>query len=109
MLMQHEPAAQRVNVILDADFGAEEASAFKELVREALLLHPKEICLDCGSLNFIDSTGLGLLTLARTEAKRHKCDVRLVNVVAEHTRKVLQLMKFDELFKMTTTRGGAAR
>ena len=93
--------SNQMTIVLEETLTADMASAFKRLVQEALAANPKDLVLDCSSLTYIDSTGLGLLTLARGEAMRNKCNVSLDNVNHAHTKKVLQLVKFDKLFKIT--------
>jgi anti-anti-sigma factor len=87
-----------VVVRLDQTLASEAGAMFRGLVREALTRSPKQLHIDCTLVTYIDSTGLGLLSLARTEASRQGCQVRLVNVPAGHPRKVLELVHFDKLF-----------
>lgn len=79
--------------VLDAEQGA----AFRKNVQQALVRNPQLLEIDCNQLTYIDSTGLGLLTLARTDAQRIGCKVSLTGVKS-HPRKVLDMMKFDQLF-----------
>ncbi|MBI1308967.1 MAG: STAS domain-containing protein [Proteobacteria bacterium] len=90
-----------VTVVMDTTLNAEEASTFRAMVREALASSPKELVLDCSVLSYVDSTGLGLLTLARSEAARIGATVKLHNVNNGHTRKVLELVRFDQMFAIT--------
>lgn len=81
--------------VLDAEHGA----TFRKNIQQALVRNPQELEVDCSQLTYIDSTGLGLLTLARTEAQRINCKIRLTGV-CNHPRKVLEMMKFDQLFSI---------
>ncbi len=85
---------------LDQTLASEVGAQFKSLIRDALARTPKELHLDCRRITYIDSTGLGLLSLARTEAGRQGCTVKLINVPQGHPRKVLELVHFDRLFGM---------
>lgn len=98
-----------VTLVLEAALNAEGAPVFRGMVREALARSPKELVLDCTSLNYIDSTGLGLLTLAKSEASRIGCVVKLYNVSNGHTRKVLELVRFDQMFPIIYAKAEAAQ
>jgi len=68
----------------------------------ALSRAPRLLTLECHELVYIDSTGLGLLTLAKGEAERVGCKIALNHVprpgaVAD----VLALVHFDSLFPIT--------
>ncbi|NBX85779.1 MAG: anti-sigma factor antagonist [Proteobacteria bacterium] len=86
---------------LPPQLNAEVGSQFRTKIREALGRSPKQLTIDCTHLTYIDSTGLGLLTLARSEAARIGCQITLANVGNNHPRKVLELMKFNQLFTIT--------
>lgn len=105
--MMLQPGGNKTSMVLTLDetLGAEIAPAFRDLIREALSHSPKTLELDCTSLTYIDSTGLGLLTLTRSEATRLGCSVKLVNVNNGHTRKVLELVKFDQIFPISYAEG----
>lgn len=80
------------------------ATTFHTTIQDVLGRSPRQLQLDCREVEYIDSTGLGLLTLARSEAGRIGCQVSLVDVprpgvVAD----VLTLVHFDHLFPITFT------
>lgn len=87
-----------VTLVLPETLDAQQGHAFRQAIRDALTRSPQEMTLDCGKLTYVDSTGLGLLSLANTEAKRLGCKVVLSNLSNGHVRKVLELMQFDRLF-----------
>lgn len=105
MNLQPGTTKTSMTLVLDSTLGAEVAPAFRDLIREALSHSPKTLELDCSSLTYIDSTGLGLLTLTRSEATRLGCNVKLTNVNNGHTRKVLELVKFDQVFSISYADG----
>lgn len=100
MLMKPISSTQ-VSIELDNALTAEMGGDFRKVVRDALARSPRELVLDCAQLSYIDSTGLGLLTLARNEAGRLGCTVSLNNVKNAHTRQVLEMVRFDQLFAFT--------
>lgn len=85
---------------LPTSFGAAQASAFREGIRKALARAPREMLIDCTQITYIDSTGLGLLALAQSEAARVGCQVKLANVLNAHVRNLLTLMQYEQLFPL---------
>ena len=80
------------------------SQTFHSAIQEVLGRSPRQLQLDCAQVQYIESTGLGLLTLAKAEAERIGCQVSLTNVqrpgvVAD----VLTLVHFDHLFPITFT------
>jgi anti-anti-sigma factor len=94
----HILSPQSVGLSLGENFGASQASQFRERTREALSRGPRELFIDCTALTYIDSTGLGLLALAQGEAAKFGCMVKLANVVNSHVRHLLGLMHYDKIF-----------
>lgn len=104
--MELGPLTNRsITLTLAPTLDAERATAFRQLVREALDTKPETLNIDMHNLTYIDSTGLGLLTLARGEADRIGCVVKLTQLPPGHPRKVLELMKFDLLFSIGYIQG----
>lgn len=89
---------QTITLALGPTLNAEYGQTFRMLVRQALEQAPTTLDIDMGDLTFIDSTGLGMLTLTRNEAEPLGCEVRLINLRPGHPRKVIELMCFDKLF-----------
>jgi anti-anti-sigma factor len=90
-----------VSIILDANLNADNSSEMREHVRDALARTPRELIFDCGKLIYIDSTGLGLLMLARAESVKLGCKVRLANLISAHVREIMDHMQFQQLFEMS--------
>ena len=65
----------------------------------ALYSQGPELCVDLGRVNFIDSTGLGMLVGVLKEAREMDGDVRLVNAGRE-VRRILQVTGLEALFEM---------
>lgn len=104
--MELSPLINRsITLTLGDTLDAESATPFRNLVREALDAKPETLNIDMHNLTYIDSTGLGLLTLARGEAERIACTVKLTQLPPGHPRKVLELMKFDLLFSIGYIQG----
>ena len=93
---------QHARISLPPRLDSTQAQPFRNAIQQALSTRLKRLELDCTALEYLDSTGLGLLTLARGEAEVSGCTVLLTNVrwpgpVAD----VLMLVHFDHLFPMT--------
>lgn len=58
-----------------------------------------EICVDCGQLTYLDSSGLGLLLVLRDRARNLGCAVALVDC-REGVRDILNTVQFGRLFRM---------
>ena len=95
-------APQHARLAMPARLDSSQAQAFRSAIQQLLSGSLKRLELDCTDLEYLDSTGLGLLTLARGEAQVVGSTVTLTNIrwpgaVAD----VLMLVHFDQLFPMT--------
>jgi anti-sigma B factor antagonist len=77
-----------------------------ELLR-ALYTQGPELWVDLGRVNFIDSTGLGMLVGVLKEARELDGDVRLINAGRE-VRRILQVTGLEALFEENAARNGTA-
>ena len=66
---------------------------FRETVHELLCMGQKRILLNLGEVNYIDSSGIGELISAYAAAKKHGCDLKLLNL----TKKVHDLLQITKL------------
>lgn len=89
---------KRITISLTHALDAEQAPTFRNLVKQALDHKPLTLAINMKDLTYIDSTGIGMLVLANTDAKRVGCEVRLTNLGTGHPRKVLELMRCDQIF-----------
>lgn len=58
-----------------------------------------KVVVDMGSVDYMDSSALGMLLLLREYVGEGKADIRLVNSSGE-IRSILQVSNFDQLFKI---------
>ena len=86
------------SIILDESFDFESHKAFRDMVKTIIAKRPEMLIIDFNHVDYIDSSALGMLMLARQEASSIDCDIKLVNVEGGHTLNVLKLVKFDTLF-----------
>lgn len=65
---------------------------------QALYSQGPELWVDLGRVNFIDSTGLGMLVGVLKEARELNGDIRLINAGRE-VRRILQVTGLEALFE----------
>ncbi len=82
-----------------------ETEALGSLLEKTLCEH-KAIVLDLRDVNFVDSSGLGTMVRALTNARRVKGDLKLCNV-PETIVKVLKMTHLDKLFEIHASEEGA--
>lgn len=67
--------------------------AFRDLVDKLGAVHSKPVVFDLSNLEFIDSSGLGMLIIARNLAQKKNVDFRL-SKPRDSVRRVLEIAKF---------------
>jgi anti-sigma B factor antagonist len=72
----------------------EESAAVRDLVLELLGKGHKQILLNLGAVDYIDSVGLGSLVAAFTSVRRQGGELKLVNV----TDRVTDIMQMTKLY-----------
>lgn len=83
---------------LDQSFDFESHKDFRECIKTILEKKAKSLSIDFAKVEYIDSSALGMLMLARTEATQHECQLELINLREGHAKNVLNLVKFDQMF-----------
>jgi len=76
-----------------------------DMLKEAFstwLQSAHKFVFDCSNLEFLDSTGLGVLLLCLKEAMKKDGDIRLA-AVNETVRMVLEITRADEIFQVFPT------
>jgi len=74
----------------------EESNAFREKIKELLMAGKKKIVLNVANVNYIDSTGVGVL-VACFSARSHDAALKLANVWSRF-REVLQMTRLLTVF-----------
>ena len=83
-------------IVLDENFTFDQHKSFRGILKEALHDNGR-VDIDFRNVRYIDSAGLGMLMLARHEAKNMNCDLRLMNIQPD-TMEILRLVQFDRQF-----------
>jgi anti-anti-sigma factor len=87
-------------IIPDTSFGADQESNFKEMLEGILKNKPTNIFINLTKLEYIDSTALGLMVLAKRESNAQNCAVTLIKPKDDNVLSILKITKFDEIFPM---------
>jgi len=75
----------------------EESNAFREKIKELLMAGKKKIVLNVANVNYIDSTGVGVLVACFNSARLHDAALKLANVWSRF-REVLQMTRLLTVF-----------
>jgi len=71
----------------------------KERLYKAIDEHKKDLVLDCGQLNYIDSTGLGVFVAVLKKVKQMDKEIQIVNL-KESIKKLFVITSLDTLFNI---------
>ncbi|MDH4169008.1 MAG: STAS domain-containing protein [Acidimicrobiia bacterium] len=82
----------------DLDMGS--APAVRQAIVGAIAAGDTRLVIDLGSVDFIDSVGLGVIIGARRRARSNGGDVVLARLT-ESTRQVFALVELDQIFDVT--------
>lgn len=84
-------------ILVDKDFNFETHKSFRNAIKESLESGAKEIVLEFKEVEYMDSTALGLLMVAKDTATEVDCEIKLQHV-AGYARKILEMSQFDKKF-----------
>ena len=101
MIQVKETGANAFDIKLGKSFDFECHRDFRAAIKKIGEDHAKSVTIDFGDVEYIDSSALGMLMLARHEAENNNCNIELYNVKNEHTKNVLSLVKFDQMCKIS--------
>ena len=73
------------------------AQQFKESLYHVVDASDKDVTIDCGSLNYIDSTGLGIFVGALKKTKLNGRNIYITNM-KDNIKKLFVITGLDKLF-----------
>jgi anti-sigma B factor antagonist len=82
----------------------EESAVLRDMVRDLLGKGHKQILLNLGDVNYIDSSGLGALVSSFTSARKQGGELKLLNL----TDRVTDLMQMTKLYTIFDVRDDEA-
>ena len=86
-------------IMIDKDFNFETHKSFRNSIKESLESGAKEIILEFKEVEYMDSTALGLLMVAKDTANEVDCAIKLKSV-AGYALKILEMSQFDQKFEI---------
>ena len=99
LTIREEFLADYVKVFISGEIDIYTAQKFKEKLYEVIETGGRDIRIDCSSLNYIDSTGLGIFVGALKKTKLSGREIYLENM-KENIRKLFVITGLDKLFIM---------
>ncbi len=85
-------------VELDGDImGGSESGDFRNIIYEAIEDDNLNVVIDLAKVNWMNSSGLGLLISGLTTIRSSGGDIKLVNM-SERVRRTLQITKLESIF-----------
>ena len=94
----NEISTNKYTILLEETFDFESHKDFRSNLKDIMEKKPQYLGIDFSHVEYIDSSALGMLMLAKHEAEQKKCDLELINLKDGHAKSVLSLVKFDQLF-----------
>lgn len=100
MIQVTEKSAGAFDIKLTKSFDFECHRDFRNAIKKISDEKARSLTIDFGDVEYIDSSALGMLMLARQEAENIDCTIELYNLQEGHTKNVLSLVNFDKMFKI---------
>lgn len=88
--------------------GGPESDEFRAIIDEAIKNQQSHVVLDMGKVNWMNSSGLGMLMNALTNLRSSGGDLKLANM-SERTRRPIQITRLDSVFEEYDTVEDAVR
>jgi len=77
--------------------GGPEADEFRSIIDKAIMDEKNKVVIDMGRVNWMNSSGLGMLMNALTNLRSSGGDLKLANL-SERTRRPIQITRLDSVF-----------
>ncbi|MGY3454447.1 STAS domain-containing protein [Bradyrhizobium sp. USDA 4353] len=97
MQMQIDRAGGQI--AMSGEFTFTDHIPFKQMVTEIFASPGRSVVIDLSKLDFIDSAGLGMLLLARDEAKKSDREL-ILRRPSGQVKRMFSVTKFNTLFKV---------
>lgn len=95
-LKKHDES--KYEIVLEKSFDFENHADFRSFVKKLIDDKATELSINFEGVEYIDSSALGMLMLAKHETDLHECKLFLSNVKDGHAKDILSLVKFDQIF-----------
>jgi anti-sigma B factor antagonist len=97
LIMKEERMEHAEKVALRGEIDIYTAAQFKENLYRLVDNSVKDIVIDCGGLDYIDSTGLGIFVGALKKARLTNRNISIENL-RDNIRKLFNITGLDKLF-----------
>lgn len=98
MIKLKELGDSKYEIVLAKSFDFENLNDFRGFLQKVTEEKAKSLVINFQEVEYIDSSALGMLMLAKHETDNSQCDLKLSNVQDGHAKDVLHLVKFNQLF-----------
>lgn len=99
LIIREEKQEQGTVVFVSGEIDIYTAQRFKERIYNIVDSNESDITIDCSSLNYIDSTGLGIFVGALKKTKLKGKDIHIRNI-SDNIKKLFIITGLDKLFKI---------
>ncbi len=97
LVFREEFSENTSKVIVSGEIDIYTAQLFKEKLYHTVDKSDTDLVIDCGNLNYIDSTGLGIFVGALKRTRQKGRDIFIENV-RDNIRKLFVITGLDKLF-----------
>lgn len=97
LIIREENTESRPVVFLSGEIDIYTAQQFKEILYNVVEKNEIDVTIDCTSLNYIDSTGLGIFVGALKKAKLNSRNIHIINM-RDNIKKLFVITGLDKLF-----------
>ena len=99
MNIYNEYSEQRATIHIANHFTFNDSSNFHQCLNKVFARNAQELTIDLSRLQFMDSSGIGMLIVTDTECAKHEVRLQLHNPKGE-VKKILQLTRLYERFNI---------
>jgi anti-sigma B factor antagonist len=97
LILREEYLADKAKVFISGEIDIYTAQQFKDKLYSVVDNSSTDLVIDCGGLNYIDSTGLGIFVGALKKTRLAGRNIQLDNM-RENIRKLFVITGLDKLF-----------
>lgn len=98
MIKLNELGDKKFEIVLSKSFDFENLNDFRFFLKKVQKEGAKNLNINFENVEYIDSSALGMLMLAKHETDMNQCELKLCKIKDGHAKDVLHLVKFNQLF-----------
>ena len=101
MNKSYDSAQDLWTIVIDSDMDLYSVPKLKEMMLECIGEHKSSFTLDCNSMDYIDSTGLGVLVSVNKHIKVYNGVVSIVGL-KPHIKKIFTITGLETVFNIVS-------